>query len=148
MNLNAKLLMCSLCTLAVLFIIGVVGSQSAIAVEATSIRADITSSGVIVYPPESVQNNTIRGESPGLALGEKWTALDLGEGNIKQVKITVRTRGYIDVIAYLDGDNTESIRVIDYGILTFQCYEIDFQNGFSYEYDNEKIVNFDYVITE
>lgn len=149
MNQNAKLALCSLCTLAVLFIIGIAGSQSAIAAEETGSGTNIMSGGVIVYPPESVQTDTISGESPKLALNEKWTALDLGEGNIKQVEITVSTGGYVDVIAYIGGgENTETKRVSDCGVLTFECYKIVFQNGFSYEYDNEKIVNYNYAITE
>jgi hypothetical protein len=148
MNQNAKLLVGSLCTLAVLIIIGVAGSQSAIAAEETNIGADIISGGVIVYPPESVQTNTKSGESPELALNETWTALNLGEGNIEQVEITVTTVGFVDVIAHLGGDNTESKRISDHDVLTFQCYKIDFQNGFPYEYNNAKIVYYDYVITE
>ena len=148
MNLNAKLLLCSLCAIAVLIAIGIVGSLSAVNAEDTEMGANIASSGVIVYPQDSGQNNTTIGESPELALGETWAVLDLGEGNVRQVKIAVRTQGCINVVAYLAGSETERILVSEYGVLTFQCYKIEFNNDFSYEYDNQRIVFYDYSIID
>ena len=147
MNLNAKLLLCSLCGIAVLITIGIVGSLNAVTAEYAELGANIASSGVIAYPQDSGQDNMISGESPELAINEQWTVLDLGEGNIKQVKITVETKGYINVIAYLDENEVKNIQVSNYGILTFQCYKIEFKNDYLYEYDNQKIVSYDIVIT-
>ena len=77
-------------------------------------------------------------------IGESWTVLDFGEGKIKQVTITVDTRGYISVTAYESGGHYTRYQIHNHGVMTFSCYKIEFQNDFAYEYDDKRVVEYSY----
>jgi len=88
------------------------------------------------------------GESPSLAPNERWSVLDFGEGNIKQVTLTVATEGYVDVIGYVGGDDVESFRIWSNGVVSFSCWRIDFEAYLPSGLGVEKVISFDYTVTE
>jgi hypothetical protein len=93
------------------------------------------------------QSNAISGQSPEMAIGEDWTVLNFGEGSIKRVTITVDTNGFINVKAYEAGGHYERYQIYKHGVMTFSCYKIEFQNDFAYEYDDKRVVFYNYVVT-
>ena len=132
MDIPLRVLVCSICVVVMFSVIG------------TTVFVD--SNPAFSPTPTPTPSNTISGQSPELAIGEDWTVLDLGEGNITQVTITVDTTGFINVKAYETGGFYERRQIYEHGVITFSCYKIEFQNDFAYEYDDKKIVFYSYYV--
>ena len=132
MDISLRVLAVSICVVITLCVIGI------------AIAPVIHSDGASSTPTPS---NSVSGLSPEIAIGETWTVFDFGEGNIKQVTITVDTRGSISVKAYEAGGYSEKIPISNHGVITFSCYKIEFLNDFAYEYDEKRVVQYSYVIT-
>ncbi|HEX9862712.1 MAG TPA: hypothetical protein VGB11_05445 [Candidatus Bathyarchaeia archaeon] len=133
MDISLRVMACSICVVIMFSVIG------------TTVAVFISSGRAFSSTP--TQSNAISGQSPEIAIGEDWTVLNFGEGNIKQVTITVDTHGYINVKAYEAGGYFERYQIYNHGVMTFSCYKIEFQNDFAYEYDNKRVVSYNYVIT-
>ena len=133
MEISLRVLACSICVVIMFSVIG------------TTVGIFISSGPA--FSPTPTPSNAISGQSPEMAIGENWTVLNFGEGNAKQVTITVDTLGYISVKAYEAGGYFERYRIYNHGVMTFSCYKIEFQNDFAYEYDDKKVVFYNYVIT-
>jgi hypothetical protein len=133
MDISLRVLACSICVVIMFSVIG------------TTVVAFISSGRAFSSTP--TQSNAISGRSPEMAIGEDWTVLNFGEGNIKRVTITVETHGFIRVKAYVGGGYFERYQISNYGVMTFYCYKIEFQNDFAYEYDDKRVVFYNYVIT-
>lgn len=131
MDISLRILACSICVVIMFCVIGTT----------VFISPDST------FSSTPTSSNAISGQSPEIAMGENWTVFDFGEGNIKRVTITVDIHGYINVKAYEDGGYFERRQVYDHAVMTFSCYKIEFQNDFAYEYDDKKVVSYNYVIT-
>jgi hypothetical protein len=133
MDISLRVLACSICVVIMFSVIG------------TTVAVFISSGRAFSSTP--TQSNAISGQSPEIGIGENWTVLDFGEGNIKQVTITVDTQGYINVKAYEAEGYFERHQIFNHGVMTFSCYKIEFQNDFAFEYDNRRVVFYNYVIT-
>jgi hypothetical protein len=133
MDISLRVLACSICVVIMFSVIG------------TTVAVFISSGRAFSSTP--TQSNAISGQSPEIGVGENWTVLDFGEGNMKQVTITVDTHGYINVKAYEAGGYFERHQIYNHGVMTFSCYKIEFQNDFAFEYDNRRVVFYNYVIT-
>jgi hypothetical protein len=131
MEISLRVLACSICVVIMFSVIG----------------TTVFVSPGPAFSPTPTPSNAISGKSPEMAIGEDWTVLNLGEGNIKQVTITVDTQGYISVKAYEAGGYFERHQIYNHGVMTFSCYKIEFQNNFAYEYDDRKVVFYSYVVT-
>ncbi len=130
MDISLRVLACSICVIIMFSVIG------------TTV---FVGSGPASSPtPTPTPSNAISGQSPELAIGEDWTVLDFGEGNITQLTITVDTNGFINVKAYEAGGFYERRQIYEHSVMTFSCYKIEFQNDFAYEYDSKKIVFYSY----